>query len=772
MKTASVSPQPGSNAGGTASALSLRGRRWQWRLLAIAGLLLATLLAAGQAPGWARAADREVTGLSLSSDTPGTLQITWDASSPSPSDYRVIWAKDGERFKGWRSSQGNAYPTSNSYSLSGLEEGATYKVRARARYQNQAGPWTPLAKATIAGAPPPPDKSDLDETPQLDAETRATATGKPTISGTGVVCGQVKASRSGISDSDGIANNAEFRWTWYTLENGARTTVRGEGTSNAYTPRHADTGKQLVVRARFRDETNEQEEVFSDPWPSQGAIGYSDPERPKRARTLPQALYADEDEITMHWDEAGSCTLDNVALYRIYRSGPYNNPPYSSDPATDQIEAAMLAEVAVDDLAYDDLGYPVYTDTGPFLSEGVYTYWLFAVDRDGRVSERSKTPLASLTTDIENVDVEILDPNEPTQSPWLKANLVADLWPGTGASKLEGMSVKLSWDELPGASGYLIERAGEVLGSTNANTRTFTDDSGGIELYGRYTYKVHPTNAQGMRPSKGSWRGSSELLIALPPNSGQYPLPDDFRVELVSGTSNRYDISWTLPTNPLQRAWSTYTLRRIEQDDDETAPLGFSYWKNLIEIPVTFSNSDTTLTHRDTLPNTTGRFIYFVTVKVGAQHRTTAVNYPFDFFSDDWVVNNKLNPVSIAKSTVDTHLHETDLADGTAVTVTNGGNRATHRFTLSQAGSVTITLNFDSNHDSTADNVDLFLWKADGTELGKSAAGPNSGEIPTDQTITETLDAGVYYVAVRGADGSAIAAQDNGHYYDLTLDVA
>ena len=96
-----------------------------------------------------------MTGLTLSSDVPGSLTIEWDAPSPSPSDYRINWGQADQDFLSWSSpneaSRGNEYPNGNSTSLTltGLTEGAEFKVQMRARYRTGqyandpwSGPWT------------------------------------------------------------------------------------------------------------------------------------------------------------------------------------------------------------------------------------------------------------------------------------------------------------------------------------------------------------------------------------------------------------------------------------------------------------------------------------------------------------------------------------------------------------------------------------------------------------------------------------------------------
>jgi len=91
---------------------------------------------------------RTVTGLILSSDEPGSLTIEWNTPSPSPSDYRVNWAQAGHGWLSWRfpneASRGNEYPTgtTTSLTLTGLTEGAEFRVKMRARYSTGPGPWT------------------------------------------------------------------------------------------------------------------------------------------------------------------------------------------------------------------------------------------------------------------------------------------------------------------------------------------------------------------------------------------------------------------------------------------------------------------------------------------------------------------------------------------------------------------------------------------------------------------------------------------------------
>ena len=88
----------------------------------------------------------------MSSSNPGELVIGWTAPSRSPTDYRVTWKKATAKWPSHKSANtvegGNAFPTGASHTVTGLEEGTTYKVRVRARYFDgngnleQSGPWS------------------------------------------------------------------------------------------------------------------------------------------------------------------------------------------------------------------------------------------------------------------------------------------------------------------------------------------------------------------------------------------------------------------------------------------------------------------------------------------------------------------------------------------------------------------------------------------------------------------------------------------------------
>ena len=93
---------------------------------------------------------RDMGRIILSSTQPGTIDVGWEAPNEAPVDYRISWAKVGEPFPLWTDLSGNAFPTDTSHTITGLEEGETYKVKVRARYDGTAGDWS--GEATIAVA--------------------------------------------------------------------------------------------------------------------------------------------------------------------------------------------------------------------------------------------------------------------------------------------------------------------------------------------------------------------------------------------------------------------------------------------------------------------------------------------------------------------------------------------------------------------------------------------------------------------------------------------
>ena len=105
-----------------------------------------------------------IANLQLTSTSAGELTVSWDAASPTPTDYRVDWAKSGEDYKSWKVDEGHVYPTpdATTTTITDLGHDTEYKIRMRARYyrgehegKSWGGPWA-TATITVAGEPAEP----------------------------------------------------------------------------------------------------------------------------------------------------------------------------------------------------------------------------------------------------------------------------------------------------------------------------------------------------------------------------------------------------------------------------------------------------------------------------------------------------------------------------------------------------------------------------------------------------------------------------------------
>ena len=143
-------------------AVAWRPRRFLLsRRLPLAGLLLAAAIFGGiNIPSaQAQGTNGAITGLTFTSEAPGTLTLRWNAPSPTPSNYRVDWAKTLAYHlsagRGRTYNRGHAYPegTATEVTLTNLKVGAYYKVRMRARYNqgpSDGDPWSgPWARSGI-----------------------------------------------------------------------------------------------------------------------------------------------------------------------------------------------------------------------------------------------------------------------------------------------------------------------------------------------------------------------------------------------------------------------------------------------------------------------------------------------------------------------------------------------------------------------------------------------------------------------------------------------
>ena len=165
-----------------------------------------------------------ITGLTLTSDAPGTLTASWDAASPTPTDYRIDWAESDEDYQSWKVDEGHKYPapTATAVTITDLEHDTEYKIRMRARYyrgehegKSWGGPWA-TETITVAGEPaetPTPEPTEeepakeepvkrppKDDPARDDPAPEDTTPAAPSLINTAVTEGQVLLSWSNPSD--------------------------------------------------------------------------------------------------------------------------------------------------------------------------------------------------------------------------------------------------------------------------------------------------------------------------------------------------------------------------------------------------------------------------------------------------------------------------------------------------------------------------------------------------------------------------------------------
>ena len=179
---------------------------------AVVAVVVAALLLAGLVvPAGGSSVRGAFANLRVVSSVPGELTISWDLPDPQPSDYRIMWAEEGLGFLSYRFAnealRGNEYPDGEALSvtLTGLTEGATYRVKARSRYSSGgwnnsrwSGPWSNEVTASVSVAAPVAQEPDDDS---ADSGQRRAAAGSADSGRGSADSGQRRAASRGSADS-------------------------------------------------------------------------------------------------------------------------------------------------------------------------------------------------------------------------------------------------------------------------------------------------------------------------------------------------------------------------------------------------------------------------------------------------------------------------------------------------------------------------------------------------------------------------------------------
>ena len=319
---------------------SLPVRRLTFVVLLLAAATLGGVFAVAQA----QEAEGAISGLTLSSDSPGTLTVSWDTPSPAPSDYRLRWAPAESDYLSWKddneTDRGNEYPAGDatSLTLSGLTEETEYKVQVRARYNDGDAPWSgswASSSLRVSG-----DAQEEEATPTPEP----TATPEPTpVPGAinGLTLGSETPGTLTVSWDAPSPQPTDYRLRWapvgsdYLPWSDDDETDRG----NAY-PGGGDTSLTLSglsegteykvqVRARYNDGAH-KDKPWSGPWteevrgqPSEESAGSGvkgatdDPSAPAAPNIVGTAV-TPEGQVLLAWLNPSD---DSITGYQVLR-GP------------------------------------------------------------------------------------------------------------------------------------------------------------------------------------------------------------------------------------------------------------------------------------------------------------------------------------------------------------------------------------------------------------------------------------------------------------------
>ena len=234
-------------------------------------------------------------GLTPLSPGDGTLvlRMTRPTSEGRVDGYLLQWKSGDEEYDDTDTSERQADvpgPGDREYTITGLDNGVEYTVRAMAYNDNGVG----VPSDEVRGTPEAPPNSP--------------ARGAPTISGTAQVGETLTADTDGIEDDDGLAD-AVYSYQW--LADGAD--VAG-ATSDTYTPVADDVGKAIKVKVSFRDDRNHQESLTS----AATAAVEADPDAPTEPPNAPRTVRIVGDtntSLTLTWDAPDGGTA--VTEYRV-----------------------------------------------------------------------------------------------------------------------------------------------------------------------------------------------------------------------------------------------------------------------------------------------------------------------------------------------------------------------------------------------------------------------------------------------------------------------
>ena len=371
---------PPTHTGQPASENSLDAKSFQsWRWVFLAAILLAavTISTFYFSSAQAQTPDGAITGLTLTSDAPGTLTVSWDTASPTPTDYRIDWAKSPDDYQSWKVDEGHKYPdpSATTATIADLDHDTEYKIRMRARYykgehmgNSWGGPWAE-ATITVAGEPaetPTPETSP-EPTPEAGTIETLTATDD---------AGQLVLTWDPPAAPNAAPTDYHVSWAKSTEDYPSDTAEAGNdhptGTTHTLAGLDYDTDYNIRLRARYSDGEN-----ASDPWNGPWTETTARVQLPlPMAINMTGAAVSPASQVYLFWSEPSN---DSITGYQILR-GP-------------KADSLVVIE--------DDTGSSTtsYTDTAPPAGQ-THTYAVKARNASG-LSPLSNTLTATVPAERE-----------------------------------------------------------------------------------------------------------------------------------------------------------------------------------------------------------------------------------------------------------------------------------------------------------------------------------------------------------------------------------
>ena len=303
-------------------------------------IAVALLIAYGpDVPAMAQNAGGAIGSLTLTSNTPGEIEVSWEAPSLAPSDYRMRWTPEGEAFPSYtdanQADQGNSYPGSGqtTLTLTGLTAGAEYLVQARARYNHGehadapwAGPWREAA-VTVAGGEEPAPTPEPTPAPTLEPTPAPTPTPEPAADGA-IPSLNLASSEPGqlvITWETPEPAPTDYRLSWAQASLGflsykdanetQRANVYPAGDDTTLTLNNLTPGQdyKVLLRARYYDGEHSASR-WSGPWAPTAATRVMDgPPAAPTGLTVSQVAH---DSLTLAWDDPQDARITGHRVLR------------------------------------------------------------------------------------------------------------------------------------------------------------------------------------------------------------------------------------------------------------------------------------------------------------------------------------------------------------------------------------------------------------------------------------------------------------------------